>query len=200
MSLHRAFVDESSAVRGGDMQEYLIAAAVLPTDSCEGVRAALRPLLLPGQIKLHWTDESDRRRRKIVDGLLELQPMSVIVTHLSERRKKNERYRRLCLAELYNEMAAMEVHDLLLESRSTNQDKGDKAHIVSLQNAGLDRRLRITHERGGEEPLLWIADAVLGAINAERAGDAGYYEALSSTFLINRPTPTSVVLQTSERP
>lgn len=94
----------------------------------------------------------------------------------------------------------MEVHDLLLESRSVDQDKADKAHIVSLQNAGLDRRVRINHARGGEEPLLWIADAVLGAINAQRAGETGYYEALSSTFLINRPTPASIVPQASERP
>ncbi len=34
-------------------------AALVPSGDCEGVREQLRPLLLPGQIKFHWTDESD---------------------------------------------------------------------------------------------------------------------------------------------
>ena len=200
MPSFRAFIDESSALRGPGLQEYLIAAAVVPADRCDDVREALRPLLLPGQIKLHWSDESEQRRRRIVDGLLQLEHMSVVITHLSERRKKNERFRRLCLGELYNEMVAMDVHDLLLESRSAQQDMSDVAHVVALQGAGLDKRLRISHKRGGDEPLLWIADAVLGAINARESGDSSHFEALSSTFLVHRPTPTSVAAQTSEKP
>lgn len=197
---HRAFIDESSVVRGEDRQEYLIAAAIIPVDKCDEVRDALRPLLLPGQIKLHWSDESAPRRRTIVKELLALEPMSVVITHLSERRRKNERFRRKCLGELYTEMITMEVHDLMLESRSARQDSNDVAHLVALQGGGLDRQLRICHSRGGDEPLLWIADTVLGAINADKMGEQHYLEALSSTFLIHRQTADSIVLLTSEKP
>ncbi|WP_454116069.1 hypothetical protein [Microbacterium aurum] len=97
----RAFVDESSAARSVDRQEYLIGAALIPVTACDEVRTQVRTLALPGQIKLHWTDEQDSRRRTIVKRLSEIAPMTVVVTHLSERVKKNERCRRKCLASIH---------------------------------------------------------------------------------------------------
>lgn len=164
------------------------------------MREALRPLLLPGQIKLHWTDESKARKRAIVDQLCELEPMNVVITHLSERHRKTERFRRKCLEVLYQELLLMEVHDLTLESRSRSQDNKDLAHIVALQGQGLGRSIRICHFRGGDEPLLWIADAVLGAINAAHSGEEQYLEALSSTFVLQRRTAESLIPSESERP
>ncbi|MBB2975107.1 hypothetical protein FHX49_000648 [Microbacterium endophyticum] len=192
MSTHRAFVDESSALREPGTQEYLIGAAVVPSDSCDGLREQLQRLKLPGQIKLHWRDESEQRRKKIVDEVQQLEPLSVVITHRSERQNKTERFRRLCLGDLYNNMLDLDVHDLVLESRGGAQDKKDVAHIVALQNSGLDERLRIAHKRGGDEPLLWIADVVLGAINAHRAGNSRYFDALS-TLVDVRSTESSLM-------
>lgn len=189
----RAFADESSANRGAKQQEYLIGAALVPAGDCETVRDTLRPLLLPGQIKLHWTDESEARRRAIIASLCELEPMNVVIAHRSARQKKTERFRRKCLGGLYAEMAAMGVNDATLESRSPKQDKLDLAHIVGLQNSGLPRSIRITHLRGGDEPLLWIADTVLGAINSDFLGESSYLEALSSTFVVHRHTGDSII-------
>ncbi len=196
----RAFIDESLATRGEGLQEYLIGSAVIPADKCATMRGALRPLLLPGQIKLHWTDESRARKNAIVDRLCELEPMTVVVTHLSERQRKTERFRRKCLETLYQELLDMKVHDLTLESRSRNQDTKDVAHIVALQGQGLGRDIRISHLRGGDEPLLWIADAVLGAINAAHLGEVKYLDALSSTFVLQRLTADSLLPSESERP
>lgn len=78
----RAYVDESSAKRGSATQEYLIGAATLDAENQEDIRDTLRPLRLPGRIKLHWTDESDRRRRRIVDAIVAAGLMNVIVAHL----------------------------------------------------------------------------------------------------------------------
>lgn len=94
----------------------------------------------------------------------------------------------------------MKVHDLTLESRSRSQDSKDIAHIVALQGQGLGRSIRISHLRGGDEPLLWIADAVLGAINSAHLGEKKYLEALSSTFLLQRRTADSMFPSESERP
>ena len=45
---------------------------------------------------------------------------------------------------------------------------------------GLPRgtRLRVDHRRGGDEPLLWIADIVAGAIRASREGEHRYHQIL----------------------
>jgi len=178
-------------MRGPDQQEYLVCAALIPTGSCDDVRERLRPVLLPGQIKLHWTDESERRRRDIVARIVDLGPMSVVVAHLDERSRKVERYRRKCLESVYHELVTSEVFDLTLESRSASQDRKDRAHIVALQGQGFDRRLRIGHQRGGDEPLLWIADVVLGAINSDYLGESGHLAALQSTLLVELRTPES---------
>lgn len=187
----RAYLDESSANRGDDQQEYLVCAAILPEDACDAARDCLRPLLLPGQIKFHWTDESDVRKHEIVAQIVALGSMNVVVAHLDARLRKVERYRRKCLEVVYYELLAMGVFDVVLESRSPKQDKSDRAHIVGLQGQGLDKRIRITHQRGGDEPLLWIADAVLGSINAAHLGEASYYEALNSTLIVESRTSES---------
>ena len=189
---YRAFLDESSANRGPDHQEYLLCAALVPAEQCDEIREQLRPLLLPGQIKFHWTDENDRRKHEIVRRIVELGPMSIVYSHLDARRNKTERYRRKTLESVYHGLVSMEIFDLTLECRSKTQDSYDVEHIVSLQGQGFDRRLRIHHLRGGEEPLLWIADAVLGSLNAEYLGDNTYISALRSTLLIEERTPESL--------
>lgn len=188
----RAFLDESSSVLTDDRQEYLVGAAILDSAFCEAVRDELRPLLLPGQIKLHWTDESTRRRARIIDAIVGLGAMQVIVSHVSQRQNRTERFRRKCLESLYYEFASLELYDVLLESRSSKQDKEDRAHIVALQGQGLDRRIRVSHQRGGDEPLLWIADAVLGAVNSARRGEPTYLDALQETILLHARTAESL--------
>ncbi|MCG2800407.1 MAG: hypothetical protein L6367_17965 [Cellulomonas sp.] len=196
----RAFLDEASALRPADQQEYLVCAALIADAECHDVREHLRPLLLPGQIKFHWTDESERRRADIVARITELGPMSVVVSHLDSRRRRVERYRRKCLESLYLELVSMEVFDLTLESRSGPQDREDRAHIVALQGQGLDRHLRIGHVRGGDEPLLWIADTVLGAINSAYLGRSRHIERLRSTLLIETRTPDSLSPEQAKGP
>lgn len=188
----RAFVDESSCLRTASTQEYLIGAAIVSTEDCDAVREELRPLRLPGQIKPHWTDESASRRRSITRAISELGSMHVVVAHLSGRNRKTERYRRKCLETLYYELAAADVLDITLERRSDSQDKKDRAHIVALQNQGWNPHLRITHCRGGDDPLLWIPDAVLGAVNASYTGEHEYLDLLRDTILIEKRTPESL--------
>lgn len=93
---------------------------------------------------------------------------------------------------LYYELAGAEVLEVTLESRSSAQDSKDRAHIVALQSQGLDRGVRIQHLRGGDEPLLWIADAVLGSINAAHLGNPTHLAALQSTIVLEQRTPESL--------
>ena len=108
-------------------------AAIIDTQDLEKIREELRPLRLPGQVKLHWTDERKSRRRKIVDTLSEIDSMQAIITHRSEVSKKTERHRRKCLEQMYFELSEMHVHNVTLESRQEAQNRRDVAHIVALQ-------------------------------------------------------------------
>ena len=188
----RAFVDESSSQRGPSVQEYLIAAALLEEDREESAREALRPLLLRGQVKLHWSDESERRRHEIVNVVATLGALNVIVSHVSAPQRKTERFRRKCLEVLYYELAGAGVSEMMLESRSGSQDKSDRAHLVGLQNQGLSKDLRVEHRRGGDEPLLWIPDAVLGAINAAHRGHPAHLDVLRDSIVVEERTAESL--------
>lgn len=119
--------------------------------------------------------------------------MNFIVTHLSQRQAKTERFRRKCLETLYYELVSAEVYSVTLESRDQAQDKRDRGHIVGLQGQGLNRSVRIQHLRGGDEPLLWIADAVLGSLNSAYLGEPKHLEALQDTIVLQQHTPDSLV-------
>ena len=187
-----AYIDESSAYRPPNRQEYMICAAIIDSQDLEQVREELRPLLLPGQIKLHWTDERNSRRRKIVETLSGIDSMQAIITHQSEVSKRTERHRRKCLEQMYFELSEMHIHNVTLESRQEAQNKRDLAHIVALQGQGQSVNIRLQHVRGGDDPILWVPDAVLGALNSVHLGEEQYWEKLYGKVLLNRPTPDSL--------
>lgn len=192
------FADESAVVRSPTRQDYLVCAVLLAEQDLDETRDALRPLLRPGQLKFHWSAEGPASRRRMVETLACLQPMSIVVTHRSQPQHKTERFRRKCLEVLYYELTEAGVKHLILEGRTPSQDRRDMAHVVALQNQHLSRDLRIAHRRGGDEPLLWIPDVVLGAINSAHQGEHRHLDALRHTIVLH--TFTSESLQTGERP
>lgn len=190
---YTAYLDESSALRSGERQEYLVCAAVIPSAEAESIRESLLPLRLKGQIKLHWTDESSRRRREIVERVSELSPMSAVVTHLSQRQNKTERFRRKCLETMYYQLANMGVLQVTCESRTESQNKKDLAHIVALRGQKVvSTDFLISHCRGGEDPLLWLPDIFLGAINSNHLGESEYLEQLKGFLVLEEKTPESL--------
>lgn len=195
----KAFVDESICLRpASGTQEYLICAVLIDIDHIEEVREKLLPLRRPGQIKIHWTAESDSSRRKLTDALAEIEHMSVLITHTSDPERKTERFRRKCLELLYYEMTTCGVSELILESRMDAQNKKDCAHIAELKKSGLSASIRIEHARGGDEPLLWIPDIILGAVNAAQLGKSDYLSRLEDNIIMNTKTAESLIKD--ERP
>lgn len=189
---YAAYLDESSANRPENRQEYLICAAVIPIAETESIREQLTPLRLKGQIKLHWTDESDTRRKQIVTAISELAPMTAVVTHLSNRQNKTERFRRLCLETMYYELTQMGIKEVTCEGRTASQNKKDLAHIVALRNQRkVAENFGINHCRGGDDPLLWLPDIFLGAINSKHLGNPWYYDTLSEFLILENKTPDS---------
>ncbi|MFL6051353.1 MAG: hypothetical protein ACJ72W_00315, partial [Actinoallomurus sp.] len=63
-----AFVDESESNRKLDPDVYILAASVMPTESCDALREVMLRLRLLGQRKVHWVHESDKRRLALLEA------------------------------------------------------------------------------------------------------------------------------------
>lgn len=72
------------------------------------------------------------------------------------------------------------------------QNKKDIEHIVALQGRGQASKIRIVHIRGGDEPLLWIPDIFLGAINSNYLGNDLYWKQLQDRVVLSSLTPESL--------
>lgn len=151
MTTH-AFIDESTR-RG----TYLICVATCVSSELAGARQALRGLLLPGQRRLHFATESDRRRRLILSRLSELASASVV--YLAEHRDQPAA-RAAILERAAKELHGDGVTGLTIESRS-GQDHNDRAVIY--QALGPDPVLAYRHMTAAEEPMLWVPDAIAWA-------------------------------------
>jgi len=144
------FLDESKA-RG-----YLLAATILSDDHATETRAALRSLVMPGQRRIHFAKESDRRRRSILAHLRDLETRTRVygVTGLPELLA-----RQACL-----EAAAVDAIGsatrLVLEIDSSIASQDRRILSAALGGQGPERRISFVHESPGAEPLLWVPDAV----------------------------------------
>ena len=165
------------------MQEYRVCAVVVADEGTDEIRAELLPFLLKGQRKFHWISEKKQRRRAFLTTICGLNLDAIIVIHRSTPQRNEERRRRKALELLYLTLENLGVADVVLESRTSTQDHMDIKHIAGLKSAGLFTSFQLTHVRGGDEPLLWISDTLLGAANAARNGDLAFANALSSVNL-----------------
>jgi hypothetical protein len=88
-----AFVDESHRDR------HLVTAVVVPTPTLASTRTRMRKMLQPGQERIHFQTESDRKRKKIISGISRLSPTAGIFAATGDQ----ESVRATCLAALVDE-------------------------------------------------------------------------------------------------
>ncbi len=173
-----AFVDES--LRQGPNGLYVIAAVVVTLDF-DAARDAARSMLLRGQHRFHWRDENDRRRRLMIDRISELGVgcRAYVCRPVAVRREP--RARALCLNGLLWDLWQDDVVELVIESRQEHNDRRDRRTIVGAQRAQRahpDLSYRFAWPE--VEPLLWLADAVAGAVSAAVGERADYTNALGA--------------------
>jgi hypothetical protein len=145
-----AFVDESC--RNG---VYRLAVVRVAEADLDQARRALRAELLAGQRSIHFTDESDARRRRLLERFGQLAGR---VDHYSGPRagyRNAEHVRAGLLATLAADLMASGVTRLVLESRD-GRDGRDRAVLRAA--FGPRPTCAYDHLRKHEEPLLWLAD------------------------------------------
>lgn len=148
-----AFLDES--VRGG---RYLVGVVTSGGGDAAESRKRLRQLCMPGQERLHFASEGDRRRRAL---LTEFGRLNFSATVFVVRQANEVLAREQALAAVVSAVIAQDVDLLRIESRSV-RDRDDGATLRRLIDRG--SRLGFDHTTPRVEPMLWLPDGITWAV------------------------------------
>lgn len=151
MTVH-AFLDESQR-----RNRYLLCAALCTSSDLTTARKSLTGLRKPGQRRIHFATESDRRRRRI---LTELSGLRLAVTMYMTDHPDQRRARAAVIQRLATDLDANQVRTLTIESRQ-GQDHADRASVYGALGPAPSFEYR--HLTPYEEPLLWVPDAIAWA-------------------------------------
>lgn len=146
------FLDEHKS-RG-----YIVVAAQIATASLASVRRDVRNLRMKGQSRIHFTKESDRRRRLILSELVRSGVQSHVYVSSA---KRDGLAREECLSALIADVTRLGATQIVLE-RDDSVVKFDRQILFrELAARGLGgAAVQYRHERSRDEPLLWIPDAI----------------------------------------
>ena len=152
--MKHAFADES--IRGND---YLICATTVATSDLREARKALRGLCLSNQRRIHFVDESNVRRRKVLTALADIGVSSHVFVGTS---RDQGVVRHAILQEVVRTLRSLGVTRLVLDCRE-GQDQRDRAAIRDAIGGNPEPPFEHTHLKSATEPMLWAPDAVAWA-------------------------------------
>ena len=174
-----AFIDETQAdLRQGDARYVLIAAAVVKGEA-DRTRDDLRRLLLPRQRRLHWNEERAARRDRIVEAISRMEFTSYAAVEPYARPTLEQRARASCFHALLPALVDAGVVEVVVERRDEHLDRADRQTIAAMIRYGqMPREFRYRFSRPGDEPLLWLADALAGVTRESLLGSRSYLDQL----------------------
>lgn len=174
-----AYIDESGG-SGRELENVYILVASIPLaqDGLSDCRRLLTGLKPDGARKLHWYEADEAKRQEIVELIMGFEIIHIPVESIAAPEVKDERHRRQCMKTLLYQLDQMGVTDAVFESRGSNVR--DRKMVKTLKIDGtLSTDFQVTHKDGPFEPLLWVPDAVCGAICERRIGNPTYLTDLS---------------------
>ncbi|MFD1716347.1 hypothetical protein [Georgenia deserti] len=158
-----------------------MAAAVADGDGCDAIRERLRALVRRPRARLHWRDEEDADRLRISQTVGACDLTNVVVVGTPVDPKRQERARRKCTERLFHELHSIGVTRVFMETRTQALNARDVQMIEAMRGAqSIPRALRVEFARPLEEPMLWIPDAVAGAVAAGKKGTGSFIEPIRS--------------------
>jgi len=151
-----AFLDESR--RG---TTYLIAVTLVRSRDLDAMRSVMRGLVKHGQRRVHFNDESDRRRK---DVLARISALGVRAHVWTCKHNNDAVARSACLVGMIPRLVDLGVARLVLES-CQHQDAADRRVLAAgVRKAG--GSFMYEHLRPAEDPLLWVSDAIAWSYGA----------------------------------
>ena len=177
---YRAFGDESLATKPDGKVVYSLSAMLVTGSQSEQIRHGLRQLHPLDGTKLHWRKSSTSQRPVLMSAILRCDFRGVLVSVEHPPSTKEERLRRWCLIQMLPELDRLGCGDLILESRNQHLDRREREVLLSIfGQAHRPLTARLSHARGADEPLLWLADIVCGAFTMAQRGDSSAWDLLS---------------------
>lgn len=166
-----AYVDESIRTTEG---VYILAAAVVDEPDRDKARDQLTRLSQRG-MPFHWRLERPQRRSEAIDLVRDLSSLHLVVVGAPVNPRRQERARRQCIETLLYYLEAAGTGHVLLETRNATADRRDIATVDQCRARGvISHAIRVDHARPSEEPLLWLADIVAGAVSAAEGTEPAY--------------------------
>jgi len=188
----RAFVDESFRARSDGTGVYLFAAVTVAPEQEEEIRDRLRRAL-PGRMeRFHWREDRDPVRERGLAVMRAAELVGLSVYRLDVPRTASERARQHAMWNLVEIMRSRDVHDLVFEARERSQNKKDERTLHSISRARVSANVfRYAFARPLEEPLLWLADYLAGAIGEQLrdGGNGRFLESLPDELLDRHELP-----------
>ncbi|GAA2125138.1 hypothetical protein GCM10009825_01200 [Arthrobacter humicola] len=165
---------------------YLLGATVANQEVAERAREAMISIHKSGP-KLHWRDLDSKAKRRSVETVaaLDLDHVVVVASPMDPRRQ--ERARAKCIERLCWEVDELGATHVTLEARTASLNARDRALIPRLRGRNaLPTQLRVDWLLGSRDPMLWIADQVLGAYGDAETGDFQYLRTIEDDILVSR--------------
>ena len=170
-----ALVDESIGVAGDGF--YVVAMVLIATEQRDIVRRRVRHVMPSANQRFHFHRESAATKLGMLGLLGEVAAHAVAyrITPAPTRHQNEARDR--CLNAMAADLGG--VTELLLESRDAMNDVRDRRVIAGAVRRGLIAPgVEYGHRRPREEPLLWLADALAGAVLADGRHQRRFFQAL----------------------
>ncbi len=170
-----AFIDESvreSTATGF----YLIAVVSVGETDLDKVRNVARSVLLSKrQVRFHWHDESVTQRLKMMEVVRSLS-LSMHVYCCRPLPAKQDRARARCIERMLWDFREVDIARAVFESRRDVNNRKDSRTIGHGKRAGLaNPAFDWGFQLPSEEPILWLADALAGAVASHLAGEDSRY-------------------------
>ncbi len=146
------YVDESKRC------EYLVVAAVISLADLGARRDRLRSFLLPRQQRLHFRDERDTRKHRIIDAVLELEVLADI--YVADLAGGVVDARRRCLTALTTHALTQDIRQIVIERDDGMVGHDKRAIAAAIRASPPADPFEYRWEHAREEPLLWIPDAL----------------------------------------
>ncbi len=170
-----AHADIDESIRESPPGHYVLAAAIVDDDQADVLRHMLRSLIPRGAARFHWHEVPAANRLEMCHVLAstDLRHVVAVATPLDPKRQE-----RVCLSATSWRLNDQGVYRLQLETRR-QRDANDRRFLLGEQRANrLPLALQYEFGHPNQEPLLWVPDAVAGAIAAALAGgETRYLEA-----------------------
>ena len=147
----------------------LFGVVLISTADLAAARARMVGLLLPGQRRVHTSDESRRRRKLMLDTVAGTKGISAIVVRYRRPAGMGKpAARHLILQAATGLVVGSGVTAWALDNQDPAQVQRDRTSIAHAL-VGVDHRLQPTydHRPAYAEPLLWAANAVCWAVGAD---------------------------------